>query len=93
MIPKILHYCWFGNTELPEQLQNYITTWQKYCPDYEVKLWNESSFDVNSHPFTKTAYAAKKFAFVADYVRAHALYLEGGIYLDTDVERLCCTKI
>ena len=86
MIPKIIHYCWFGGNPLPEELQAYIATWKKYCPDYEIKLWNEESFDIDSHIFTKTAYAARKFAYVSDYVRAYVLNKYGGIYLDTDVE-------
>jgi len=86
MIPKIIHYCWFGGNPLPGELQKYVETWKKYCPDYEIKLWNEESFDIDSHVFTKTAYAARKFAYVSDYVRAYALNKFGGIYLDTDVE-------
>ena len=86
MIPKTIHYCWFGPNNIPDQLQEYIKTWKIFCPDYEIKLWNEESFDIDSQPFTKSAYEAKKYAFVSDYVRAYALYHEGGIYLDTDVE-------
>lgn len=86
MIPKIIHYCWFGGNPLPGELQKYVETWKKYCPDYEIKLWNEESFDIEGHIFTKTAYAARKFAYVSDYVRAYALNKFGGIYLDTDVE-------
>ncbi|WP_283786882.1 glycosyltransferase family 32 protein [Bermanella sp. WJH001] len=86
MIPKNIHYCWFGGNPLPENLKYYIETWKKFCPDYEIKEWNESTFDVNSNEFTKTAYEQKKWAYVSDYVRAYALYHEGGIYLDTDVE-------
>lgn len=86
MIPKKIHYCWFGGKEIPKELITFIDTWRKYCPDYEIKLWSETNFDVDSHPFTKSAYAAGKFAFVSDYVRAFALYTEGGVYLDTDVE-------
>lgn len=86
MIPKKIHYCWFGGNPLPEVLRKYILTWKKFCPDYEIKEWNENTFDVNSHEFTKTAYEHKKYAYVSDYVRAYALYHEGGIYLDTDVE-------
>lgn len=86
MIPRKIHYCWFGNRPIPNKLEKYLNTWQKYCPDYEIKLWSEKNFDVYSHPFTKRAYENNKFAFVSDYVRAYALYNEGGVYLDTDVE-------
>ncbi|QHH99267.1 glycosyltransferase family 32 protein [Acinetobacter dispersus] len=86
MIPKIIHYCWFGNKNIPEPLQHYINGWKEKCPDWEIKLWNEENFDINSHPFTQSAYEQKKYAFVSDYVRAWALYEFGGVYLDTDVE-------
>lgn len=86
MIPKIIHYCWFGRGPMPELAIRCIESWHKYMPDYEYKLWNEDNFDVNSTPYTKEAYEARKFAFVSDYVRLVALYTDGGIYLDTDVE-------
>lgn len=86
MIPKIIHYCWFGRNPLPQQVKDYIATWKKYCPDYEIKEWNEDNFDVNALRFTKEAYEKKKYAFVADVARLYALVHEGGIYLDTDVE-------
>lgn len=86
MIPKKIHYCWFGGSEIPDQLSKYISTWKRHCPDYDLILWNEDSFDPNCTDFTRTAYALKKYAFVSDYVRAYALYHDGGIYLDTDVE-------
>ncbi len=85
MIPKIIHYCWFGRGEMPELAQQCITSWHQYMPDWEYKLWNEDNFDVNSVPYTKEAYEAKKYAFVSDYVRLWALNNEGGLYLDTDV--------
>lgn len=88
MIPKIIHYCWFGRGEMPEKARHCIITWHKYMPDWEYKLWNEDNFDVNQIPYTKEAYVAKKFAFVSDYVRLWALCNEGGVYLDTDVEVL-----
>lgn len=88
MIPKTIHYCWFGGKPLPKLAQICIASWRKYLPDYEIKEWNESNFDVTSHPFTAGAYAAKKYAFVTDYVRLYALRNEGGIYMDTDVEVL-----
>ena len=86
MIPKKIHYCWFGGNPLPEKLKQYIATWSIFCPDYEIKEWNEETFNINSNEFTKTAYEHKKWAYVSDYVRAYALFHEGGIYLDTDVE-------
>ena len=88
MIPKIIHYCWFGRGKMPELAQKCIESWHKHMPDYEYKLWNEDNFDVNSVPYVKEAYEARKFAFVTDYVRLYALYTEGGIYMDTDVEVL-----
>lgn len=88
MIPKTIHYCWFGGNPLPKSALKCIASWRKYLPDYEIKEWNESNFDVNVIPYTQEAYEAKKFAFVTDYVRLYALYKEGGIYMDTDVEVL-----
>ena len=86
MIPKMIHYCWFGGKPLPKDVLDCIKTWKKYCPDYEIKRWDESNFDVNSHPFMKAAYEAKAWAFVSDYARLKVVYDNGGIYLDTDVE-------
>lgn len=88
MIPKIIHYCWFGKNPLPPKIKGYIETWRKLCPDYKIKEWNENNFDINSTKWTKEAYAVKKYAFVSDYVRLYALYYEGGIYLDTDIEMI-----
>ena len=88
MIPKIIHYCWFGGKPLPRDVLDCIKTWKKYCPDYEIKRWDESNFDVNCHPFMKAAYEAKAWAFVSDYGRLKVVYENGGIYLDTDVELL-----
>jgi len=88
MIPKIIHYCWFGKGPLPELAIKCIASWEKYLPDYDLKLWHEDNFDINSFNYTKEAYGARKFAFVTDYVRLYALYHEGGIYMDTDVEIL-----
>ena len=88
MIPKKIHYCWFGYNEMPELAKKCIASWHQYMPEYEFKLWNEDSFDVRQLPYTKEAYEAKKYAFVSDYVRLWALYSEGGIYMDTDVEIL-----
>jgi len=85
MIPKRIHYCWFGKKEMPDLAKRCIETWHKYLPDYEFKLWNEenSPMEVN---FVKYAYKNKMYAYVADYVRFYALYKEGGIYLDVDME-------
>ena len=86
MIPKKIHYCWFGRGEMPDMAQKCIATWHEHMPDWEYKLWDEDNFDVNRHPYTKEAYEAKKFAFVSDYVRLYALCDEGGVYLDVDFE-------
>lgn len=86
MIPKKIHYCWFGGNPLPKDVQKYIETWKKFCPDYEIKEWNEQNFDVHRNPYVEEAYCHKKWAFVSDVARITALYQEGGIYLDTDVE-------
>jgi len=88
MIPKIIHYCWFGRNPLPSEARKCIASWKKYLPDYEIKEWNEDTFDINSNQYVKEAYENKKFAFVTDYVRLYALVNEGGIYMDTDVEVL-----
>lgn len=86
MIPKVIHYCWFGGNPLPEFAVKCINSWRKFMPDYEIKEWNESNFDVNIIPYTKEAYEAKKYAFVSDYARFWILYHFGGVYFDTDVE-------
>ena len=102
MIPKIIHYCWFGGNPLPESAKKCIASWRKYLPDYEIWQWSEGSlcdndnenvlydkilsFDVNSIPYTQQAYEAKKYAFVSDYARFWVLYHYGGLYFDTDVE-------
>lgn len=86
MIPKVIHYCWFGGNPLPKSAQTCIASWRKYLPDYEIKEWNESNFDVNIIPYTSEAYKAKKYAFVSDYARFWILYKYGGLYFDTDVE-------
>lgn len=88
MIPKIIHYCWFGGNPMPEDQEAYVESWKKLLPEYKFKLWNESNFDVNTVPFTQQVAQAKKWGFIVDYVRAYAVYNYGGIYLDTDVELL-----
>lgn len=86
MIPKVIHYCWFGRNPLPELALKCIASWKKFFPDYEIIEWNEDNFDVNIIPYTQQAYSAKKYAFVSDYVRFWVLYKFGGLYFDTDVE-------
>lgn len=86
MIPKIIHYCWFSGDQYPKLVQKCLRSWQKHLPGYKMRLWDATSFDFNSVPFVKEAFEAKKWAFVADYIRLYALYTEGGIYLDSDVE-------
>ena len=85
MIPKIIHYCWFGSGRMSDLECQCIASWQNHSPDYKVKLWNEENFDVNSLSFTKEAYRLGKYAFVSDVARLFALKQEGGIYLDTDM--------
>jgi len=85
-IPKIIHYCWFGKNPLSELAIKCIETWKKYCPDYEIKRWDESNFDIESNEYVKEAWDSKKWAFVADCARLNALFNFGGIYMDTDVE-------
>lgn len=86
VIPNVIHYCWFGGATMPESMQKCIASWRRYFPDYEIKEWNETNFDVNLLPYTKEAYQLKKYAFVSDVARFWILYHEGGIYFDTDVE-------
>lgn len=88
MIPKIIHYCWFGHGQLPELAKKCIESWKKVLPDYEIKEWNEDTFDLDMYPYAREAYDNRKFAFVTDVVRLYALYHQGGIYMDTDVEVL-----
>lgn len=87
-IPKKIHLIWFGRNPYSKIVEKCIASWHKYCPDYEVKLWNEDNFDIKSNDYVKEAYEAKKWAFVSDYVRLYALYHEGGVYIDSDVELL-----
>ncbi|QTV04561.1 glycosyltransferase family 32 protein [Faecalibacter bovis] len=86
MIPKKIHYFWFGNNQKPEIVKHCINSWKRYLPDYEIIEWNEDNFDVMQNDFTKTAYLNKKWAFVSDFARAKILYENGGFYLDTDME-------
>lgn len=86
MIPKVIHYCWFGNNPLPFEVKKCINSWKKICPDYEIRRWDETNFDVYQNDFIQSAYGSKAWAFVSDYARLKIVYDEGGIYLDTDVE-------
>lgn len=88
MIPKKIHYCWFGGNPLPETAKKCIDSWKKFCPDYEIIEWNESNFDLNYNDYVREAYSAKKWAFVSDVARLYAIVNYGGIYMDTDVEVL-----
>lgn len=86
MIPKKIHYCWFGGRPLPSLARKCIRSWEKYLPDYEIVRWDESNYDVNKVQYMREAYAAGKYAFVSDYARFDILYRHGGLYFDTDVE-------
>ena len=88
MIPKVIHYCWFGGKEKSRDIETFIETWKATNPDFLIKEWNENNFDIHSIQFVEEAYEAGKFAFVSDVVRLYALLTEGGVYLDTDVELL-----
>ncbi|MDR1098004.1 MAG: hypothetical protein LBL57_07730, partial [Tannerella sp.] len=91
MIPKIIHYCWFTKGDgkpLPPLVETCLASWKKYCPDWEIKLWNEENFDVSINDFTREAYEAGKPGFVADYVRAFLMHTYGGVYVDADLELL-----
>ena len=87
MIPKMIHYCWFGGNPLPDEVKKYMETWKKYCPDYEIKEWNERNFDVNQNQYCSEAYEAKKWAFVSDYARLKILYEHGGMLFGLDLSR------
>ncbi|WP_367296420.1 glycosyltransferase family 32 protein [Levilactobacillus yonginensis] len=88
MIPKVIHYCWFGGQPLPDSVARCLASWQRFCPDYQLKRWDESNWDVTRSPYVRQAYAHKKYAFVADVARLDVVAQYGGIYLDTDVELL-----
>lgn len=85
MIPKIIHFCWLSDDPYPQEIQRCLDSWKKILPDYEIWKWDRKRFDINSVPWTKEAFEAKKYAFAADYIRLYALYNYGGIYLDSDV--------
>ena len=86
MIPKKIHYCWFGGKEMPNKDKKCIESWRKYCPDYEIIEWNESNYSLDKCKYMKDAYKEKKWGFVPDFARFDIIYNEGGIYMDTDVE-------
>lgn len=86
IIPKVIHYCWFGGEEIPAQNKKWIASWKKFCPDYEIVEWNESNYDISKNRYMREAYQEKKWGFVPDYARLDIIYQYGGIYLDTDVE-------
>lgn len=86
MIPKVIHYCWFGRGPKPKLAEKCIASWKKYCPDYQIVEWNEDNFDVNRTPYTRFCYKNKKWAYLSDYVRLAVVYENGGVYFDTDVE-------
>lgn len=86
MIPKKIHYCWFGRNELPKKAKYCIESWKKYCPDYEIIEWNEDNFNINMNAYTQMCYEQKKYAFLSDYVRLLVIEKYGGLYFDTDVE-------
>ncbi len=90
MIPKKIHYCWFGRGEKPKLARKCIASWKKYCPDYEIIEWNEDNFDLNMNAYTKMCYEQKKYAFLTDYIRLWVVNNQGGIYFDTDVEVVRC---
>jgi len=88
MIPKVIHYCWFGRSPKPALAKKCIKSWMKYCPDYEIIEWNEDNFDIHMNAYTEMCYKQKKWAFLSDYVRLWVVYQNGGLYFDTDVELL-----
>lgn len=88
MIPKMIHYCWFGRGEKPKLAQKCIASWKKYCPDFEIIEWNEDNFDLDYNGYTRYCYDNKKWAFLSDFVRLVVVAEHGGLYFDTDVELL-----
>lgn len=86
MIPKVIHYCWFGKKPKPEKIRKCIESWRVQCPDWQIKEWNENNYNCNSHPYTRWCLENGKWAFLSDLARLRIIYTQGGIYLDTDVE-------
>lgn len=85
-IPKIIHYCWFGENPLPDKHKKWMESWNRFCPDYEIIEWNEKNYDITKYKYMKQAYEEKKWGFVPDIARLDIIYKYGGVYLDTDVE-------
>ena len=88
MIPRIIHYCWFGRNELPPLARRCIASWKKYAPEYSIVEWNEDNFDFKESRYAAEAYSVGKWAFVSDYARFRIIFENGGLYFDTDVELL-----
>lgn len=88
VIPKVIHYCWFGGKDIPEQNRKWMASWKKYCPGYKIVEWNESNYDITKNAYMHEAYKAGKWGFVSDYAELDVIYQHGGIYLDTDVEMI-----
>lgn len=86
MIPKVIHYCWFGQSEKPRLAEKCIASWKKYCPDFEIIEWNEDNFNIEDYPYAKYCFENKKWAFLSDFARLIVVYEYGGVYFDTDVE-------
>ena len=86
MIPKTIHYCWFGGKPKPKLAEKCIASWRRLCPDFEIIEWNESNYDVTAHPYTKSCFERGMWAFLSDFVRLDVVFREGGLYFDTDVE-------
>lgn len=86
MIPKVIHYCWFGGSEKPKSVLRCIASWKRFCPNYEIIEWNENNFDVFQNDYLKYCYDNKKWAFLSDLARLIIIYEHGGLYFDTDVE-------
>lgn len=92
MLPKVIHYCWFGGNPLPKDAIKCIESWKRFLPDYEIREWNEQNFDVHQCEYSSQAYEMKKYAFVSDYARFKILYEQGGLYFDTDVELIASPR-
>ncbi len=88
MIPKVIHYCWFGGRPLPQTAEARLATWRRHLPGYEIRRWDESTFDLSASRFSREAADRSDWAFVSDYARLRIVHEHGGIYLDTDVEIL-----
>ena len=86
MIPKKIHYCWYGNGEFNDILKKCMASWKEKLPEYELKKWDESNTPFDKLPFLRLLYKQKKWSLITDYMRLYAIYIEGGIYLDTDIE-------